>query len=321
MPDTPQQRVDSGADDLRNQTVLVTGGAGFVGSHLAEALVADNDVRILDDFSTGRRENVPEGTTVVEGDIRDSETVREAVSGADVVFHQAGLVSVPASVEDPLASQSANVTGTLQILEAAREAGARVVVASSVAVYGDPVETPISEDDRKRPLSPYGVDKLAIDHYTRRYHDLYDMDTVALRYFNVYGPGQQAGDYSGVGSTFLEQAGSGQPLTVHGDGAQTRDFVHVSDVVRANLAAATTDAVGRAYNVGTGDSIEIRELAELVQSVTDTDAGIVHTEARTGDIERSEADASRARRDLDWTSTVDLADGLRGLAETAAPVK
>jgi len=320
MPDTPQQRVDSGADDLRNQTVLVTGGAGFVGSHLAEALVADNDVRILDDFSTGRRENVPEGTTVVEGDIRDSETVREAVSGADVVFHQAGLVSVPASVEDPLASQSANVTGTIHVLEAAREADARVVVASSVAVYGDPVETPISEDDPKQPLSPYGVDKLAIDHYTRCYHDLYGMDTVALRYFNVYGPGQQAGDYSGVVSAFLEQAGSGQPLTVHGDGAQTRDFVHVSDVVAANVAAATTDAVGRAYNVGTGDSIQIRELAELVRSVTGANVDVVHTEARDGDVARSEADASRARRDLDWEATVDLSDGLRGLAETAARV-
>jgi len=318
MPATPPQRVDT--TDLRDQTVLVTGGAGFVGSHLAEALVDDNDVRVLDDFSTGRRENVPAGASVVEGDVRDPEAVREAVSGADVVFHQAGLVSVPASVEDPLASQSANVTGTLHVLEAAREADARVVVASSVAVYGDPVETPISEGDPKQPLSPYGVDKLAIDHYTRRYHDLYGMDTVALRYFNVYGPGQQAGDYSGVVSTFLEQAGSGQPLTVHGDGAQTRDFVHVSDVVAANLAAAATDAVGRAYNVGTGDSIQIRELAELVRSVTGADVDVVHTEARDGDIARSEADASRAARDLDWEPTVDLADGLRELVETAARV-
>jgi len=318
MPGTPHQRVDAG--DLRNQTVLVTGGAGFVGSHLADALVADNDVRVLDDFSNGRPENVPEGATTIEGDVRDADTVRAAVEGADVVFHQAGLVSVPASVEDPRASQSANVTGTLNVLEAARESDARVVVASSVAVYGDPVDTPISEDDPKRPLSPYGVDKLAIDHYTRRYHDLYGVEAVALRYFNVYGPGQQAGDYSGVVSTFLEQAGCGQPLTVHGSGAQTRDFVHVSDVVRANVAAATTDAVGRAYNVGTGDSIQIRELAELVRSVTGADVDVVHTEARDGDIARSEADAARARRDLDWESTVRLADGLRGLAETAARV-
>jgi UDP-glucose 4-epimerase len=319
MPGTPRQRVD--ADDApRNQTVLVTGGAGFVGSHLAGALVADNEVRVFDDFSTGRRANVPDGATVVEGDVRDADAVRAALDGVDVVFHQAGLVSVPASVEDPPASQAANVTGTLNVLEAARAVDARAVVASSVAVYGDPVETPISEDDPKRPLSPYGIEKLAIDHYARRYHDLYGLDTVALRYFNVYGPGQQAGDYSGVVSTFLEQAGCGQPLTVHGDGTQTRDFVHVTDVVRANLAAATTDAVGRAYNVGTGDSIQIRELAELVRSVTGATVDVVHTAARDGDIARSEADAARARRDLDWEPTVDLADGLRGLAETAARV-
>ena len=319
MPGTPQQRVDA-ADGPRDTTVLVTGGAGFVGGHLADALVDANDVRVLDDFSNGRRENVPDDAAVVEGDVRDADTVAAAVGDADVVFHQAGLVSVPASVDDPLASQSANVAGTLNVLEAAREADARVVVASSVAVYGDPAETPISEGDPKRPLSPYGVDKLAIDHYTRRYHDLYGLETVALRYFNVYGPGQRGGDYSGVVSTFLEQAESGQPLTVHGDGTQTRDFVHVSDVVRANLAAATTDAVGAAYNVGTGDSIRIRELAELVRSVTGADVDVVHTEARDGDIARSEADASRAARALDWTPAVDLADGLRELVEAAARV-
>jgi len=320
MPAAPQPAAGR-ADRLAGQTALVTGGAGFVGSHLAEALLERGaDVRVLDDFSSGRRENVPAGAEVVEGDVRDPGVVRSAVRDCDVVFHQAGLVSVPASVEDPLASQAANVTGTLNVLEAAREEGdARVVVASSVAVYGDPDETPVSEDDRKTPQSPYGVDKLAVDHYARRYHDLYGLETVALRYFNVYGPRQRAGDYSGVVSTFLEQAGSGQPLTVHGDGTQTRDFVHVSDVVDANLAAATAaadDAAGRAYNVGTGDSVEIRELAELVRTVTGTDAGVVHTDGRPGDVERSEADATRARRELDWQATVALADGLRELAET-----
>lgn len=320
MPATPpaSQPAADRADRLAGQTALVTGGAGFVGSHLAEALLdRDADVRVLDDFSSGRRENVPSGADVVEGDIRDAETVRAAVGDCDVVFHQAGLVSVPASVADPLASQAANVTGTLHVLEAAREADARVVVASSVAVYGTPDETPVAETAPKDPQSPYGVDKLAVDAYARRYHDLYGLETVALRYFNVYGPRQRAGDYSGVVATFLEQAGSGQPLTVHGDGTQTRDFVHVTDVVAANLAAATaSDAAGRAYNVGTGDSVEIRELAELVRRVTGTDAGIVHTDARAGDVEHSEADAARAHRDLGWQATVDLADGLRELAET-----
>lgn len=321
MPATPPATATAAADRadrLAGQTALVTGGAGFVGSHLAEALLdLDADVRVLDDFSSGRRENVPGGATVVEGDVRDAETVRSAVRGCDVVFHQAGLVSVPASVADPLASQAANVTGTLHVLEAARDADARVVVASSVAIYGNPDETPVSEADPKDPQSPYGVDKLAIDAYARRYHDLYGLETVALRYFNVYGPRQRAGDYSGVVSTFLEQAGSGQPLTVHGDGTQTRDFVHVSDVVDANLAAAATDAAGRAYNVGTGDSVEIRELADLIRTVTGTDAGVVHTDARPGDVERSEADAARARRELGWEATVSLVDGLRDLAENA----
>jgi UDP-glucose 4-epimerase len=303
---------------LRDQTVVVTGGAGFVGSHLADALLPENDVRVFDNFSSGRRGNLPDGATVVEGDLRDEDAVAAAVADADAVFHQAGLVSVPESVARPAASHAVNVTGTLNVLDAAREADARVVVASSVAVYGNPESVPISESDPKEPLSPYGVDKLAIDHYARRYHALYDLETVALRYFNVYGPGQRAGDYSGVVSAFLEQAESGQPLTVHGDGTQTRDFVHVSDVVRANLAAATTDATGRAYNIGTGDSIDIRALADLVKRATGADVPVVHTDARPGDIQCSEADASRARSDLDWEPTVSLESGLRELAETAA---
>ncbi|WP_232702082.1 NAD-dependent epimerase/dehydratase family protein [Halobacterium wangiae] len=306
---------------LRDQTVLVTGGAGFVGSHIADALVDDNEVRVLDDFSSGRPENVPEGATIVEGDVRDPEVVAEATRDVDVVFHQAGLVSVPESVEVPEESHETNVSATLSILEAARREDARVVVASSVAIYGDPVEVPIHEEDAKAPTSPYGVDKLAVDNYVRLYNELYDLETVALRYFNVYGPRQSAGEYSGVVSTFLEQARSGQPITVEGEGDQTRDFVHVSDVVRANLAAATTDNVGRAYNVGTGDSITILGLAELIRDVTDSSSEVVHVDPRPADIERSEADVNRARRQLDYQPRVPLADGLRELAGTTAPIQ
>jgi len=315
----PRRDVDNSA--LHDQTVLVTGGAGFVGSHIADALVDDNEVRVLDDFSSGRRENVPDGASMVEGDVRDPETVAEAARGVDVVFHQAGLVSVPRSVEVPEESHETNVSATLSILEAARREDARVVVASSVAIYGDPVDVPIHEEDPKAPTSPYGVDKLAIDHYTRLYNDLYDLETVALRYFNIYGPRQSAGEYSGVVSTFLEQARSGQPITVEGEGDQTRDFVHVSDVVRANLAAATTDNVGRAYNVGTGESISIRSLAELVRGVTDSRSDVTHVDPRPADVDRSEADVSRARRQLDYQPRVDLEDGLRELAGTAPPVQ
>ncbi|MFC3476443.1 NAD-dependent epimerase/dehydratase family protein [Halobacterium litoreum] len=323
MQASPTRTVERSAvpEDLRDTTVLVTGGAGFVGSHIADALVEDADVRVLDDFSTGRRENVPAGATIHEGDVRDPETVAEAMAGVDVVFHEAGLVSVPESVEQPALSHDCNATATLGVLEAARREDARVVVASSVAVYGNPVDVPIHEGDPKEPTSPYGVDKLAIDQYARLYSDLYGLETVALRYFNVYGPRQSAGQYSGVISTFLEQAQSGQPLTVEGDGTQTRDFVHVSDVVRANLAAATTDRVGRAFNVGTGDSVTIRELADLVIDATDATQGVVHRPPREGDVERSRADVTRARRQLGYEPTVELGEGLRELAKSAARVR
>jgi len=228
-------------------------------------------------------------------------------------------VSVPESVERPVESHRRNATATLGLLEAARREDARVVTASSVAVYGDPVSIPIHEDLPKQPTSPYGVDKLTLDHYTRLYHDRYGLDTVALRYFNVYGPRQAGGEYSGVISTFLEQAQCGQPITVEGDGSQTRDFVHVSDVVRANLAAATTGGVGAAYNVGTGESVTIRELAEIVQDVTDSTSEIVHVDPRPADVERSEAEISSARRMLGYEPQVDLEEGLRALADGTMP--
>ncbi|MFC6719910.1 NAD-dependent epimerase/dehydratase family protein [Natrialbaceae archaeon GCM10025810] len=170
------------------------------------------------------------------------------------------------------------------------------MLASSAAVYGHPQSIPITEADANEPTSPYGLDKLASDHYARLDHDLYGLETVALRYFNVYGPGQVAGDYSGVISVFIDQALSGEEITIHGDGEQTREFVYVDDVVQANVKAATTDAVGEAYNIGTGESVTIRELAELIQDITDTDADIVHTEARPGDIDHSEADISKVNR-------------------------
>jgi len=300
---------------IRGRTVLVTGGAGFVGSHLADALVAANDVRVVDDLTNGHRDNVPDEATFIEGDIRDEEVLARAMDGVDVAFHQAGLVSVPASVDDPGESHDRNAAATLALLERARREDARVVVASSVAIFGAPDSLPIDEDDPKRPDSPYGVDKLAIDHYARLYHDLYGLDTVALRYFNVYGPRQSGGSYSGVIATFLDQARSGDPITVHGDGRQTRDFVHVADVVRANLAAGHTDAVGRAFNIGTGESVEIRGLAERIRSITGSDSDIVHTDARDGDVDRSRAAVAAAHRHLGFDPQVELSDGLRDLVE------
>jgi len=297
------------------RTVLVTGGAGFIGSHLVEALRADNDVRVLDDLSSGRRHHVPDGVELVEGDLRDGDALEEAVEGVDLIYHEAAIVSVEQSVADPPTSQAVNATATLELLERARERDARVVLASSAAIYGHPASVPVGEDHRLEPTSPYGLQKVSLDAYARLYHDLYGLETVPLRYFNVYGPRQTGGDYSGVISVFLRQAREGGPITVNGDGEQTRDFVHVDDVVRANLLAGTTDAVGRAYNVGTGESVTVRRLAELIRDAVGSDAEIVHRDPRPGDIERSRADVSRARRELGFEPQVGLAQGLSTLVE------
>ncbi|MDB9252934.1 NAD-dependent epimerase/dehydratase family protein [Halorubrum ezzemoulense] len=304
------------ATDLSdNQTVLITGGAGFIGSHLSETLLRDNDVRVFDALTTGNRSNVPTEATLFEADLRDKDDLTNAVAGTDLIFHEAALVSVARSIENPLTSHEINAEAALRLLEAARLQNARVVLASSAAIYGHPESVPITEDQSKEPTSPYGLDKLTLDHYARLYHDRYDLETVALRYFNVYGPRQVASDYSGVISIFIDQALSGENITVHGDGEQTRDFVYIDDVVQANLNAATTDAVGEAYNVGTGESVTIRELAELIQDITDTDSDIVHTDARTGDIEHSKADISKAKADLEYEPTISLREGLEQTIE------
>ena len=295
---------------MDGKRVLVTGGSGFIGGAIAAALRADNDVRTLDTDP-----DPPAGVTGIEGDVRDREAVDAAVAGADVVFHQAAIVSVERSIDDPAETHAVNATGTLRVLEAARRHDARVVAASSAAVYGDPEGVPVAEGAPLEPTSPYGLSKLALDHYLRLYHELYGLETVALRYFNVYGPGQTGGDYAGVIEAFLRAARSGEPLTVHGDGEQTRDFVHVDDVVRANLLAAETDAVGAAYNVGTGDSVTIRDLAERIRGAVDSDAPVVHGDARDGDVRHSRADLTEAREELGYRPSVGLADGLETLVE------
>jgi UDP-glucose 4-epimerase len=301
---------------IDDRVVLVTGGAGFVGSHIAEALAPRNTVRVLDDLSDGTRSNLPEEVTVIEGDVREEATVDEAMADVDLCFHEAGMVSVDRSIEAPEECHAVNASATVSLLEAARRADARFVFASSVAIYGQPTSVPISEPDPKEPASPYGIDKLASDHYVRAYADLYDLPTVSLRYFNIYGPRQSAGDYGGVISIFLDRAQRGEPLLIHGDGSQTRDFVHVSDVVDANLRAARTDATGEGFNVGTGSSTSIRELAETVVEVTESDSEIVHEDPRPGDITESRADLTKAREELGYEPETDLSEGLAALADS-----
>ena len=300
---------------ISDQTILVTGGGGFVGSHLADALVGQNSVRVLDDFSNGSRENVPAAATIIEGDIRNPETLQAATDGVDLIFHEAAMVSVPESIANPSACSRVNHSAVVDLVECARHEDARVVFASSTAVYGDPEYLPLDEEHPTEPLSPYGIDKLAADQYVRAACDLYDVETVALRYFNIYGPRQAGGEYAGVISAFLEQAASGQPLTVHGSGKQTRDFVHVNDVVRANLAAATTDAVGEAFNVGTGESVSVAGLADDVRALTGDRADVVHTDARDGDIEHNVAETTKAREELGFEARVSFDEGLRDLVE------
>jgi UDP-glucose 4-epimerase len=299
--------------NVTDRTVLVTGGAGFIGSHLVDALVEDNDVRVLDDLSTGRRDNLHADATLVRGDLRDDEALDEATDGVDLVFHEAAIASVTRSVDDPVDSHRVNAAGTLDLLERARREDARVVVTSSTAIYGEPTSIPVSEDEPTTPLSPYGVEKLAVDHYARLYDDLYGLETVTLRCFNAYGPRQTGGEYSGVITTFLEQACAGQDITVEGDGSQRRDFVHVDDVVRAHLLAATTDHVGEAYNVGTGRSVSVLELAELVRELAGSRSDIVHVPARSGDVTTSRADISKARGELSFEPRVSLREGIGGL--------
>ena len=295
---------------LAGQSVVVTGGAGFIGSRLAAALARVCDVTVLDHFSTGDPDAVPDAATVVRGDVRDVDAVHEVTADADVVFHQAAMASVGRSVRSPVECHAHNASGTMTVLDAARRTDTRVVFASSAAIYGHPESVPIHESDPKTPTSPYGVAKLAGDQYVRAFADLYGLPTVVLRYFNVYGDRPGGDD---VVSQFADSARGGDPLVVHGDGSQTRDFVHVDDVVRANLRAAVTDATGRAYNVGTGDPTSIRDLADLVRDAADGPVEVTSRPGREADIDRSHASVRRAREHLGFEATVDLADRIGAL--------
>jgi UDP-N-acetylglucosamine/UDP-N-acetyl-alpha-D-glucosaminouronate 4-epimerase len=295
---------------------LVTGGAGFIGSNLALALVArGHDVRLLDNFSTGHRANLePLDAEVVEGDLRSYERVAAAVGGVEVVFHQGALPSVPRSIQDPLTSTAVNVEGTLNVLLAARDAGVRrVVFASSSSVYGDAPGMPRRESQPLAPLAPYAVSKLAAEQYCMVANRVYGVETVALRYFNVFGERQDPlSGYAAVIPKFIRMMLDGQPPTIFGDGQTSRDFTHVENVVEANLAAAVEPAAaGRVMNIAVGSSHTLNELVSTLQGLLDSELEPEYGPPRPGDVSESLADVSLARELLGYEPRIEFEEGLQ----------
>lgn len=307
----------SAALSSAGSTVLVTGGAGFIGSHLAERLCHEGHrVRVLDNFATGRRENLASVTgeiELVEGDARSYERVHSAVRGCELVFHHAALPSVPRSIQDPLTTNAANATATLNVLLAARDEGVRrVVFASSSSVYGARAELPAREQMPAVPISPYAVAKLAAEGYCRACFEVYGLETVSLRYFNVFGPRQDPrSEYAAVIPRFIAALLEDRSPRIYGDGEQSRDFTYVENAVEANLLAADADGVaGQVFNVACGEMISLIALLDELCAITGRSVEAVHEESRPGELRHSLADISRAREALGYEPSIGLREGL-----------
>ena len=297
---------------------LITGGAGFIGSNLVEKLLTlGEEVRILDDFSTGREENLEEikdDVELIRGDLRDYEAVRKSVAGMDYVLHQGALPSVPRSIQDPITTADVNTGGTLNILKASLDEGVqRVVAASSSSIYGNSPTLPKVEDMTMNPLSPYAVAKMAGELYCRIFYTVYGLETVALRYFNVFGPKQDpASQYSAVIPLFFKLMKEGKSPTIHGDGTQSRDFTFIDNVVDANLKACTAvGAAGEMFNIGYGEKHTLLSLVENINDILSLSIEPVFGEPRQGDVKHSLADISKARSILGYEPTVSFMEGLR----------
>ncbi len=301
-------------------TYLITGGAGFIGSHIAETLLHRGEsVRVFDNMATGRQSNLealqglPGHLEVINGDLRDAAAVRAAVEGTEVVFHQGALASVPRSIADPVASLETNINGTQNVLLAARDAGVRrVVYASSSSAYGNTPTLPKREEMPTAPMSPYAVQKLTGELLCGVFTHIYGLETVALRYFNVFGPRQDpASEYAAVIPRFLTAILQKQRPVVFGDGEQTRDFTYIENVVQANLLAASApDAAGAAMNIGCGESVSLNRTLQLVGELLGTRVEAEYRESRSGDVHDSLADISKAQRLLGYVPTVSFAEGL-----------
>ena len=295
---------------IKNKLIVVTGGAGFIGSHIAEELSKDNDVIVIDNLYSGKVENVPENVKFIQADIRDYESIAEIISQADYVFHEAALVSVVESVEKPILTEEINVLGTLNILRALSEGHGKLIFASSAAVYGDNQNLPLKEDEKPKPLSPYGVTKVSGEYYCKIFYELYGVPTVTLRYFNVFGERQGYNQYAGVISIFINRALKNEPLIIFGDGKQTRDFIYVKDVVKANILVAEKErANGEVFNVARGERTTILELAMKIIDAINSLGSIIFDKPRPGDIKHSQADISKIRK-LGFKPEYSLEEGL-----------
>jgi UDP-glucose 4-epimerase len=295
---------------------LVTGGCGFIGSHLVDSLIEDgHTVRILDDFSTGKRENVKHDCEIIVGDVGNSAMVTLSMEDMDACFHLAAIASVQQSNENWVATHRTNLTGTINVFNAARYKKTPVVYASSAAVYGDNVEMPLNEHSELSPLTAYGADKLGSELHARVASLVHGVPTVGMRFFNVFGPRQDpSSPYSGVISIFMKRLFENNAITIFGDGEQTRDFVYVADVVNAlRSAMLNISAVPTAFNVCTGESVSINKLAKLMLSITRSNVTVEHVKSRKGDIRVSVGDPTRIKKLLDVTAQVDLVEGLRKL--------
>jgi len=306
----------------------VAGGAGFIGSHLVDRLLDRGfDVTVLDNFYTGQMENIENHRQdsnfhLVKGDIRDFKRVKKAVKDVDAVFNDAALVSVPRSVENPLLANEVNVGGALNLLKASLDSGVkRFIQASSASAYGDTTTLPVREDLPQKPISPYAVSEVAAENYARVFYHVWGLETVCLRYFNVYGPRQIHSPYSGVTTIFVNQLLRDQTPMINGDGEQTRDFVYVEDVVSANMLALTVkNAAGDVFNVATGEATTINKLVQTLQKVINkTDVKPVHREPAAGDIRHSYASIEKARRILGYEPKFTLKKGLKKLVEWYGP--
>jgi len=307
---------------MTKRVYLVTGGAGFIGSHLCERLLKEGaSVRVLDNFFSGKEANLKSiggAVDLIRGDIRDRQTVAEAVKGVDIVFHEAALGSVPRSVADPISSHEVNITGTLNVLLAARDAGVRrVVYASSSSVYGDTEVLPKHESMTGQPLSPYALSKLTGEHYINVFNRVYGFEAVSLRYFNIFGPRQDPeSQYAAVIPRFVRALLEGRPPVIYGDGLQSRDFTYVENVVEANLLASEAEGVqGRAFNVACGGRYSLLDLLDKLKEILGSHVEPIHEAARAGDVRDSQASIELAQNAFGYQVKVDFDEGLRRTAE------